>query len=51
MTQMYEVVIRATGEVRDADGNLISSEPVEATLTVTESEARHLGLINEGEPS
>lgn len=39
---MYEVVIQATGEVRDADGNLISSEPVEARLTVTEEEARAL---------
>lgn len=50
MTQMYEVTIRAAGEVRDAEGNLISSEPVEAKLTVTEAEARALGFFTEGEP-
>lgn len=49
MTQMYEVQIKAAGEVRDAEGNLISSEPVEATLTVTEDEAMALGLITKGE--
>lgn len=49
--QMYELVITAMGEVRDADGNLISSEPVEATLTVTEAEARALGYNPEGEQS
>lgn len=47
---MYELQIRATGEVRDAEGNLISSEPVEATLTVTEDELKALGLTKEGEP-
>jgi hypothetical protein len=49
--QKYEVVIRAAGEVRDADGNLISSEPVEARLVVNEAEARALGYNPEGEPS
>jgi hypothetical protein len=39
-TQLYELRITATGEVRDADGNLISTEPIEATTTVTEAEAR-----------
>lgn len=51
MTQMFELRIQATGEVRDSEGNLISSEPVEGTLTVTEDEAKALGLITEGEPS
>lgn len=46
---MFEVVVTATGEVRDVDGNLISSEPIEATLTVTEAEARALGYNPEGE--
>jgi hypothetical protein len=40
--QMYAVRITATGEVRDADGNLISSEPVEATLTLTADEVRKI---------
>ena len=47
--QLFQLAITATGEVRDAEGNLISSEPVEATLTVTESEAKALGLITKGE--
>lgn len=33
--QLFEVVITATAEVRDADGNLISSSPVEMTSTMT----------------
>ena len=41
--QLFKVVVSATGEVRDADGNLVSSEPVEATMTVTEAEAIALG--------
>jgi hypothetical protein len=40
--QKFEVRINATGEVRDAEGNLISSEPVEATLTLTADELRTL---------
>lgn len=39
MTQLYELAITATGEVRDADGNLISSEPIETKVRVTEAEA------------
>lgn len=35
MTRLYAIHIVATGEVRDADGNLISSEPVEAKTVVT----------------
>jgi hypothetical protein len=42
MSQMYEVVITATGEVRDADGNLISSEPVEARMTMTEEQVKSM---------
>lgn len=38
MEQLFKVVITATGEVRDKDGNLVSSEPVEATMTVTADE-------------
>ena len=44
--QMFQLRITAVGEVRDADGNLISAEPVETVLTVTEREAR---AILEGE--
>ena len=40
--QKYQLTISAIGEVRDADGNLLSAEPVEATLTVSESELRTL---------
>jgi hypothetical protein len=39
---MFEVTITATGEVRDADGNLVSSEPVEATLHLTAEQVRQL---------
>lgn len=42
MADLYELRITASGEVRDADGNLISSEPVEATVIVTEDQAREL---------
>lgn len=44
MSQRYELAITATGEVRDAEGNLISSTPVESKITVTESELHELGL-------
>ena len=39
---MYQVVLTATGEVRDADGNLVSSGPVEATFEMTAEEVRQL---------
>lgn len=39
-TQMYEVVFEATGEVRDADGNLVSSEPFEAKALLTEAQVQ-----------
>lgn len=44
--QKYEIRIAAQGEVRDADGNLVSSEPVEATLVVDETQ---LKALTEGE--
>lgn len=40
--QMFEVKITAVGEVRDKDGNLLSSEPIEMTKIVSESELRAL---------
>jgi hypothetical protein len=43
MSQMFEVVIKATGEVRDAEGNLISSTPIESTIYMTEAEVAALG--------
>lgn len=47
--QLYKVVVTAMGEVRDSEGNLISSEPVEAVMTVNEAEARALGYNPEGD--
>ena len=40
MPELFELKITAQGEVRDADGNLISSEPVEATCVITAAEYR-----------
>jgi hypothetical protein len=37
--RLYELRIVASGEVRDADGNLISQPTADQTLTVTEQEA------------
>jgi hypothetical protein len=45
--QMYEVTITATAEVRDADGNLISSSPVEAHMEMTEDDLRAHRLTDE----
>jgi hypothetical protein len=45
MSNMYEITIVATGEVRDKDGNLLSSSPIEMTGQVTEEEAIEMGLI------
>lgn len=39
MTQLYEMRVVATGEVRDKDGNLISPGTAEGTRSVTEAEA------------
>ena len=42
MQQQYEMTLTATAEVRDKDGNLKSSEPVEAKLQLSESEIKML---------
>lgn len=44
--QMFEVVISAMGEVRDADGALISAEPITATMHLTADE---LAAFTEGD--
>jgi len=51
MSQMYELAISASGEVRDADGNLLETQPIESKITVTEEQLRELGLHPEGNPS
>lgn len=39
--QLFELKFSATGEVRDADGNLLNQDAsAESTITVTEQEAR-----------
>lgn len=48
MPELFEVIIRATGEVRDADGNLVSSEPIESSVLVTKEQA--LELLTHLEP-
>lgn len=50
MSQMYELAITASGEVRDADGNLVSSEPVSATIQVTAEQLAEMGLHPEEKP-
>lgn len=40
----FEVRVTANGEVRDADGRLISSTPVEAVLHLTEQELEEMGI-------
>ena len=42
MPQMFDVVVTALGEVRDASGTLISSEPVTATVTMTAEQVSEL---------
>ena len=42
MAQKYQLNIRAEGEVRDADGNLISTEPLEGQTVLTEEQAKRL---------
>lgn len=42
---LFEIKVTATGEVRDKDGNLISSTPVEfETKQVTAEQLAELGL-------
>jgi hypothetical protein len=48
MSQMFEVVIRASGEVRDADGSLVSTTDAELTrLRLTEDELRSTNLTDD----
>lgn len=42
MSQRYELRIEASGEVRDADGNLIEQIPITETVELTEEQARKL---------
>jgi hypothetical protein len=42
MTELFKMTITAVGEVRDADGNLISSEPIEATALLTAEQVKAL---------
>ena len=42
MPQNYKMVIRAEGEVRDKDGNLIPTEPLEGQTVLTEEQAKRL---------
>jgi hypothetical protein len=42
--QMFEVKVTANGEVRDADGNLLSTEPVEAVMHLTADQLAEMGL-------
>lgn len=41
-TQLFAMTVTATAEVRDADGNLISSSPVEMTGTFTAAQVAEL---------
>jgi hypothetical protein len=41
---VFRVEVTATGEVRDKDGNLISSEPYTGTKEVTATQLREMGL-------
>lgn len=41
----FEVKVTAVGEVRDADGNLLSTSPVESTMEVTADELAQMGLF------
>lgn len=48
MTDMqFKVTFTATAEVRDAEGNLISTSPVEFNHEVPESHLREMGLTDE----
>lgn len=48
MDQRYEMTITAVAEVRDADGNLKSSEPITITNTLTADQLAE--LTNSDEP-
>lgn len=40
--QQYEVKVQGVGEVRDADGNLLETVPVESTIICSAEEAAAL---------
>lgn len=40
--QLFAMTVTATAEVRDADGNLISTSPVELTGTLTAAQVAEL---------
>lgn len=42
MAQKYQLVIRAEGEVRDKDGNLISNESLDGQTVLTKEQAQRL---------
>lgn len=42
MTGLFELRITATGEVRDADGNLLNQVPIESVQVVTAEEAERI---------
>ena len=44
---MYEVAIRAAGEVRDADGNLINPVTAESTVLMSREDLKANGLTDE----
>lgn len=47
MSQMYEVVVRASGEVRDADGSLINPVSAESTHLMSRNDLKANGLTDE----
>lgn len=44
---MYEVAVRAEGEVRDADGNLINPAVAESTVLMSRADLLANGLTDE----
>lgn len=48
--QLYRLTITATGEVRDAEGNLLNQQPLEAEITLTEEQAAALVANQEETP-
>ena len=42
MERLYEMRIEASGEVRDAEGNLLNVDPLTGTAVVTEQQARDI---------
>lgn len=44
MAHLFHVKVTAVGEVRDKDGNLVSSEPVNIETEMTEAELLAAGL-------